>query len=512
MTRTSEPVVNYNAVAGTPLPPTWSQGPMGPPGPAGPTGSPGPAGPAGPQGNQGDQGLAGPVGPQGPIGLTGADSTVPGPTGPPGATGPQGPQGATGAASTVPGPTGPTGPQGTTGATGSQGPQGSVGPQGPAGQGVPVGGTTSQVLTKTSATDYATNWQTPAAGLTIPFSQNLTWTTDNTYDVGAFGANRPRDLYLGGTATVDGNIQMNASTSRIRVQAGSATSTSIQTAVSSNTGFFFPANVVGISTAGTERLRIAAGGITAAVPLLFGPDNTYDIGDSAGVNRPRDLYLGRNALVGNLVDSAGLRAIQNVYAAAGAGLEMVFVPGTPGLGSVQAYNRTASAYADLQLTARNINVIPQAGGVLTLSSLAANQIATANIQANAVQFTDGFAAAPAAWSSTTLGAWLQTSLSKAYACQGGPVRIECTASLLHSVASAGPLYYGIAMDGANPTVYWVMHAHAAANGSVSVSGIYYLTPSAATHTFYLVVLSNTAGTLSLANSAYAALYITEQKR
>jgi hypothetical protein len=29
---------------------------------------------------------------------------------------------------------------------------------------VPVGGTTSQVLTKTSATDYATAWQTPAAG------------------------------------------------------------------------------------------------------------------------------------------------------------------------------------------------------------------------------------------------------------------------------------------------------------------------------------------------------------
>jgi hypothetical protein len=49
-------------------------------------------------------------------------------------------------------PPGPTGPQGPPGATG------------PAGPGIPTGGTTGQVLTKTSATDYATNWQTPTAG------------------------------------------------------------------------------------------------------------------------------------------------------------------------------------------------------------------------------------------------------------------------------------------------------------------------------------------------------------
>jgi len=65
------------------------------------------------------------------------------------------------------GDTGPQGPQGATGATGSQGPQGNVGPQGPvgstgatgpAGPGVPAGGTTAQMLVKTSATDYATAW------------------------------------------------------------------------------------------------------------------------------------------------------------------------------------------------------------------------------------------------------------------------------------------------------------------------------------------------------------------
>jgi hypothetical protein len=44
------------------------------------------------------------------------------------------------------------------------GPAGPTGPQGPAGVGVPVGGTTGQVLAKTSATDYATGWATPFSG------------------------------------------------------------------------------------------------------------------------------------------------------------------------------------------------------------------------------------------------------------------------------------------------------------------------------------------------------------
>lgn len=59
------------------------------------------------------------------------------PTGPEGPQGDTGPQGPTGAASTVPGP---------------------AGPQGPTGPGVATGGTTGQILTKTSAADFATAW------------------------------------------------------------------------------------------------------------------------------------------------------------------------------------------------------------------------------------------------------------------------------------------------------------------------------------------------------------------
>lgn len=199
------------------------QGPPGPQGPAGPqgstgaTGSQGAIGPTGPQGVQGNPGPTGTTGSQGPAGATGGT----GPQGPKGDTGAQGPQGSTGTTgaqgsqgvqgvgwvtntraptsgdtgyqvntlwlntssgqywlltSNAPvtwtlqanltgpqGPQGATGSQGPTGNTGSQGPQGNPGVQGPAGPGVPVGGTTGQILRKTSATDYVTTWASPSS-------------------------------------------------------------------------------------------------------------------------------------------------------------------------------------------------------------------------------------------------------------------------------------------------------------------------------------------------------------
>jgi hypothetical protein len=122
--------------------------------------------------------------------------------------GPAGPTGPAGADSTVPGPAGPQG------ATGPQGPQGSQGAQGVPGQGVPAGGTTSQVLAKTSNADYATGWQTVSGGgLTLPLGQNLTFSPDNTYDIGAsIATNRPRNVFVGtslysaGTTQLQGNV------------------------------------------------------------------------------------------------------------------------------------------------------------------------------------------------------------------------------------------------------------------------------------------------------------------
>jgi hypothetical protein len=91
-------------------------------------------------------------GPQGPPGPTGAD-------GDDGAPGPAGPTGAAGAAGAT-GPAGSTGPAGAQGPKGDKGDTGTAGTAGAAGPGVAAGGTTGQVLAKTSSTDYATGWTT----------------------------------------------------------------------------------------------------------------------------------------------------------------------------------------------------------------------------------------------------------------------------------------------------------------------------------------------------------------
>ena len=80
--------------------------------------------------------------------------------GSPGLKGDPGPAGAAGSQGDI-GPMGPGGSQGTTGP---------AGPVGPAGQGVPPGGNLGDVLTKSAAPDYTTNWIRGVQGVevTIP--------------------------------------------------------------------------------------------------------------------------------------------------------------------------------------------------------------------------------------------------------------------------------------------------------------------------------------------------------
>jgi hypothetical protein len=63
---------------------------------------------------------------------------------------------------------------------------------------VAPGGSTGQVLTKVTAADYNTNWTTPTGGgLSLPLSQVLTFSPDNTFDIGATATTRPRTGYFG---------------------------------------------------------------------------------------------------------------------------------------------------------------------------------------------------------------------------------------------------------------------------------------------------------------------------
>lgn len=72
---------------------------------------------------------------------------------------------------------------------GPPGPQGPAGPAGPAGEGVPVGGTSGQVLSKVSSTDYDTEWSD------LPEVEPVSW--------GDIGGDVADQTDLGEAATLD---------------------------------------------------------------------------------------------------------------------------------------------------------------------------------------------------------------------------------------------------------------------------------------------------------------------
>jgi hypothetical protein len=115
-----------------------------------------------------------------------------------------------------------------------------------------------------------------AAGDNITFNGTVTshlLFTDNTYDIGASGATRPRNLYLAGAATIGGNLSVG----------GTLTLTG---------GVNLNGNVtVGDSAADTLTINS-----TITSNLIF-TDNTYDIGAS-GATRPRNLFLAGNITAG----------------------------------------------------------------------------------------------------------------------------------------------------------------------------------------------------------------------
>jgi len=151
------------------------QGPQGEPGPRGPTGAQGPqgipgeVGPRGERGEKGDRGEIGPKGERGEIGPTGpqgpkgekGEAGNPGPEGKPGINGLNGPTGASAYEIAV-----ANGFDGTesewldslVGPAGKKGKDGEDGLNGRPGIGIASGGTTGQVLVKTTDTSYDTGW------------------------------------------------------------------------------------------------------------------------------------------------------------------------------------------------------------------------------------------------------------------------------------------------------------------------------------------------------------------
>jgi hypothetical protein len=128
-----------------------------------------------------------------------------------------------------------------------------------------------------------------AAGDNITFNGTVTshlLFTDNTYDIGASGATRPRNLYLAGAATIGGNLSVG----------GTLTLTG---------GLTLNGNVtVGDSAADTLTINS-----TITSNLIF-TDNTYDIGAS-GATRPRNLFLAGNATIGGAQTLTGALTVDS---------------------------------------------------------------------------------------------------------------------------------------------------------------------------------------------------------
>lgn len=175
-------------------------------------------------------------------GATGADSTVPGPTGSIGITGPTGSTGPTGANSTVPGPTG------SSGATGATGPQGSTGPAGPTGQQGPTGptgqqGPTGQGVTYKSYVALLSQGATGAPVATIlenTLGESITWTR---WNAGVYYATITTDDFLNAYCVTPSESVQNSNISfryKIIIQlfTGDVTNKTLVLTTMNNTGTF----------------------------------------------------------------------------------------------------------------------------------------------------------------------------------------------------------------------------------------------------------------------------------
>jgi len=112
----------------------------------------------------------------------------------------------------------------------------------------------------------------------------LIFTPDNSFDVGASGATRPRDAFLGRNLNIGGTGML---------ADGSSLTPSLVFTNSQTTGLYRQAaDSIGFATNGLARWAMNASG-----HFIAPADSTYDIG-ALGATRPRDLFLGRNLTVG----------------------------------------------------------------------------------------------------------------------------------------------------------------------------------------------------------------------
>lgn len=161
---------------------------------------------------------------------------------------------------------------------------------------------------------------TRVAGGAITLGRPLRFSTDNSFDIGATAANRPRDGYFGNSVV--------APRFNVRDAAGTTRDINFYTAASARWTLRATADAESGSNAGTnlqvlarddsgsiidtplQIARVAGGTITLNRALTFANDNLVDIGASSG-SRPRSLFVGTSIVLAGTTSSTYVTVSSN---------------------------------------------------------------------------------------------------------------------------------------------------------------------------------------------------------
>lgn len=197
-----------------------------------------------------------------------------------------------------------------------------------------------------------------------------------------------------------------------------------------------------------------------------------------------------------LIDAGSLRAQDNQTSVrSGAGLELFYLK--PTTSYVQSYDRDAQAYRDLNITGKNINLLPFEGGKVTLPAGTAQEQIGSYRQA-------------VVWNVPTNGVWTESVASVTGTFAGAPlVRLEACGAMQGNTAGMY-IYVGFGLDGAVCLPSQTLCQPATANAIIPFSIIGYWGALTGSHRFAIFAYTS-SGVGGFFNGTFATLYVTEQR-